>query len=231
VVEPAVAGGEDERAQLSFEVRPLMALGARASAHLHREVLGAEFIARGGERFLRAYHRAWCESPAGLALGAVDGAGELVGVLLGTVQPAAHYRFMARRHGARLAFCLLGHAVTHPRFARELLATRAARYVRGALRVMARRPRPARAEAGQRKEGEITHLMVAPTARGAGVGRALLHAALRAAEATGLDQVVLVTPPELASSGFYLRLGWQPYGEVTSRSGEHFVRYKWSFRA
>jgi N-acetylglutamate synthase-like GNAT family acetyltransferase len=202
---------------------------------MHREVLGTEFLARGGERFLRLYHRAWCESPAGLALAAVDARGELAGVLLGTLEPALHYRWMARRHGFGLALRLLGHALAHPRFAKELLVTRAARYARGALRVIARRPGPTRGtaaqeKAAQEKEGEITHLMVAPSARGAGIGKALVHEALRAAEAAGVDHLVLVTRPELAASGFYLHLGWLPYGELTSRSGEHFVRYKWSLR-
>ena len=231
---PAFVGTEGEEAArpvgASFEVRPLARRCTRASARMHLEVLGTEFLARGGERFLRLYHRAWCESPAGLALAAVDASGELAGVLLGTLEPAAHYRCMARRHGLGLALWLLGHALTHPRFAKELLVTRAVRYARGALRVMARRPGPTRSTAPQEKEGEITHLMVAPSARGAGIGKALVHEALRAAEAAGIDHVVLVTRPELAASGFYLHLGWVPYGELTSRSGEHFVRYKWSLR-
>lgn len=239
---PAFVSSEGEEAAgpvgASFEVGPLSRSCTRASARLHLEVLGTEFLARGGERFLRLYHRAWCESPAGLALAAVDASGELAGVLLGTLEPAAHYRSMARRHGFGLALCLLGHALTHPRFAKELLVTRAVRYARGAVRVMARRPAPTRGTAPEEgpeegpegKEGEITHLMVAPSARGAGVGKALVHEALRAAEAAGIEQVVLVTRPELASGGFYLHLGWLPYGEVTSRSGEHFVRYKWSLR-
>jgi ribosomal protein S18 acetylase RimI-like enzyme len=225
----ASSSAEDEAAGPgdSFYVRPLSLLDTQASARLHHEVLRTEFLARAGERFLRRYHLAWCESPAGLALAAASADGKLAGVLLGTLGPAAHYRFMARRHGVDLALCLLAQAAAHPRFARELFATRGFRYARGALRVLARRGGTARGTEPARKEGEITHLMVAPAARGAGVGRKLLEEALRAAEAAGLDQVVLVTRPELASAGFYSHLGWQPYGEVTSRSGEHFVRYRW----
>lgn len=213
------------------QVRRLVARDVPASARLHREVLGSEFVARGGERFLRLYHLAWCESRAGLALAAVASDGQVVGVLLGTLEPAAHYRYMARRHGLGLALCLLAHAVAHPSFGRELVATRALRYARGALRVLAKRPRAAKRAPVAGKEGEIAHLMVAPAARGAGVGRALVHEALRVAKDAGLDQVVLVTSPDLSSSSFYLHLGWQPYGEVTSRSGERFARFKWSFCA
>lgn len=226
----AFANDESQEARghgARYSIRPLTTDDARVSARLHQEVLGEEFLARGGVGFLGLYHLAWCESPTGLALAAVDVGGEIIGVLLGALQPAAHYRFMARRRGIAMAARLLGHAATHPLFARELLATRAARYARGAVRLVSRRPGTARGPGHGPKEAEITHLMVAPGARRAGVARALVQEALRAAQAAELDQVVLVTPPELAASGFYLRLGWQPYGEVTSRSGEHFVRYKW----
>ena len=226
----AFASGESQEARgdgARCSIRPLTADDARVSARLHQEVLGAEFLARGGVGFLGLYHLAWCESPAGLALAAVDAGGDVIGVLLSALQPAAHYRFMARRHGIAMAARLLGHAATHPLFARELLVTRAARYARGAVRVVSRRPGAARGPGRDLKEAEIAHLLVAPAARRAGVARALVQEALRAAEAAELDQVVLVTPPELAASGFYVHLGWQPYGEVTSRSGEHFVRYRW----
>jgi GNAT superfamily N-acetyltransferase len=212
-----------------FSVRRLTVGDTRASAQLHEEVLGAEFVGRAGPRFLRLYHLAWCRSPGGLALGATNSRGELVGVLLGSLDPAAHYRYMTKRYGAALAACLLGHAALHPGFARELLATRVLRYLRGAARLVARRRGPARGAFGV-KEGEITHLMVAPASRGAGAGRALVQEALHAAQASGLDQLVLVTFPEPSSSGFYLHLGWLPYGEVTSRSGERFARYRWPLR-
>jgi ribosomal protein S18 acetylase RimI-like enzyme len=226
----AFTSGESQEARgdgARYSIRPLSANDARVSARLHREVLGAEFLTRAGVGFLRLYHLAWCESPAGLALAAVDAGGDVIGVLLGALQPAAHYRFMARRHGIGMAARLLGRAATHPLFARELLATRAARYARGAVRLASRRPGAPRGPERGMKEAEITHLMVAPAARMAGVARGLVQEALRVAQAAGLDQVVLVTPPELAASGFYVHLGWQPYGEVTSRSGEHFVRYRW----
>lgn len=221
-------GSEDAPGQGgAFEVRPLSPVDTLASARLHREALGAEFLSQAGEPFLNLYHLAWLQSPAGLALVAVSSKGEVVGVLLGALEPALHYRSMARRHGLGMALRLLQHAAANPAFAYELLVTRAVRYARGAVRVLARGEGAARATRPETKEGEITHLVVAPAARRMGIARALVGEALRVAEAAGLDQVVLVTPPELASSGFYLRLGWQPYGEVTSRSGEHFVRYRW----
>lgn len=74
--------------------------------------------------------------------------------------------------------------------------------------------------------GEITHLGVDPNVAGQGVGRALVDAAVARAKQAGLDELVLVTPPDLPAGRFYQRLGWTESGRVTSRSGEIFVRYR-----
>jgi ribosomal protein S18 acetylase RimI-like enzyme len=158
---------------------------------------------------------------------------------------------MVRRHGLSLTFWLVVRAMTDTSFARELLATRLSRYVRGVVRILAsgistalghtpspsRRSGPPTASADQPGAipsgqghlvptiGEITHLMVQPDRRG-GVGRELLAQAGRAGNRAGLDEFVLVTPPDLAARAFYERLGWCFDGELTSRSGERFVRYR-----
>ncbi|HEY5025466.1 MAG TPA: GNAT family N-acetyltransferase [Acidimicrobiales bacterium] len=74
--------------------------------------------------------------------------------------------------------------------------------------------------------GEITHLMVKPDMRGGGVGKELLAEACRVGQRSGLDDFVLVTPPDLAARAFYEHLGWHFAGELNSRSGEPFVRYR-----
>jgi ribosomal protein S18 acetylase RimI-like enzyme len=237
----------------TVEIRNLRRADTAASAQLHGEVLDMEFLTRCGPRFLDRYHRAWIDSPKGLALAAVDERGRVVGVLLGALDPAAHVRAMVRRHGLSLMFWLVVRAVTDHTFARELLATRLSRYVRGVVRILgssvstalghtpslSRRSAPPTASADQRgattssgpehgapTSGEITHLMVQPDMRGGGVGRELLAQASRLGKRAGIDEFVLVTPPDLAARAFYERLGWYFDGELTSRSGEPFVRYR-----
>ena len=203
-----------------------------------------EFLARCGPGFLRSYHRAWIASPDGLALAAVEADGSLVGVLLGALQPASHFRFMVRRHGPMLAGRLLVAALTRPALARELVATRLLRYVRGlgrmAAGVLRGTPRTPRTAAGSPgpppgagvagssspRVGEVTHVMVSAVAQGTGAGRALMEEARRVAAGRGIDELVLVTPPDLAAGAFYEHLGWERDGTLTSRSGEAFVRYK-----
>ena len=222
---------------MTIAVRPLERADIVTSARLHHQALDMEFLARFGPRFLRAYHRAWIDSPEAMALAAVDADG-IVGVLLGSLGPATHYRAMVRRHGATLALSMLTSALGRPPLARQLLVTRAHRYGRGLARMLAgswqdRRSRPsqrpgaaAREESDQPRTGEVTHLMVRPDARGGGVGRALLERAEHDARCSGLDELVLVTPPDLAATAFYEHLGWKRSGELTSQSGEQFLRYR-----
>jgi hypothetical protein len=75
------------------------------------------------------------DSADAIALVAQGAKGEMIGVLLGALNPASHYRTMLRRHGLALGFWLLVRTVTHPRFALELLATRLLRYASGVLRM------------------------------------------------------------------------------------------------
>jgi GNAT superfamily N-acetyltransferase len=238
---------------MTVAVRPLTQADVVESARLHAEALDMEFLARCGPGFLRAYHRAWLDSPDSLALAAVDDDGGVVGVLLGSLHPAAHYRAMVRRHGASLALWLVGRSVMHPRLARELLVTRAYRYLRGLTRILAgslrlpqsfrRRgagavpdgaPSSAAAVSSDHSEpaaiAEVTHVMVRADARGGGVGRALLERAEDEARRAGLSEMVLVTPPDLAATTFYEHLGWHRVGELTSQSGEQFFRYRFDLR-
>ncbi len=192
---------------------------------MHRDVLETQFLARCGLGFMRTYHRAWIESPRSIALAGVDERGEILGVLLGALAPAAHFRGMVRHHGLSLALGLIGFAVVRPGFARELVATRALRYVRGTARVFGSRPALASSIATL-SVGEVSHLMVKENARGAGVGRALLDEACRLGRRAGLDELQLVTPVDHPSRTFYEHLRWRPDGELTSRSGERFIRYR-----
>ena len=178
-----------------------------------------EFIARCGLPFLRRYYLGWITSPGGISLAGVDD-DRLVGVLLGALDPAVHVRAMVRRHGVALALHLAIGALRRPSLGREILATRARRYVGGAWRVLTTRGGrrtdaafPSRADDGQ--VGEITHLLVEANERARGAG---------------LGAIVLVTPPDLAARRFYERLGWHEDGEITSRSGEPFVRYRYPLR-
>ncbi len=194
---------------------------------LHRDVLDMEFLSRFGPRFLRVYYRAWMTTPGAVALVALDdNVDVVVGGLLGASDPARHVRAMVRDHGLTLALHQVAAALVDPRLARDLVATRAARYARGLVRLVASRWRaPASVGPSGPVIGEITHVLVARRTQGRGVGRALVEAALGEIRAAGVRTVELVTPPDLAARHFYERLGWRLAGEMASRSGEPFLRF------
>ncbi len=211
-------------------VRPLAVDDLVAAAELHRRVLDMEFLSRYGSRFMEAYYDAWRRSPGGIALAAVDGHGALLGALLGAVDPAAHVRGMVRGHGVTLGTRLAAHALSHPALAKDLVVTRGRRYAGGLVRLVTARlsgsGAPPAAEVPAQRIGEITHVLVEPDRQGMGIGRALVDAAASEGRNAQLDELVLVTPPDLAARTFYERLGWLPDGALTSRSGESFLRFR-----
>jgi len=253
---PVAPHGLLECAGVALSVRRLRPSDAPATASLHVEALGSEFLVRCGLRFLRCYHRAWIESADAIALAAVDEQGKIVGVILGALRPETHFRTMVRRRGAVLGVLMIGQALAHPRFARELATTRVPRYARGLLRMIGRRsavkvqgapapasdpgtpPRgderdpggPPSVPARTLRIGDVTHVMVHPDAQGQGVGRALLEETRRVSTDAGLDELVLVTLPELPAGAFYRRVGWLPDGSMTSGSGVRFERYRLPLR-
>lgn len=229
---PAMSRNREDDAA-AVRVRDLDGRDVENSAGLHAGVLDMEFIVRLGPSFLRCYHRAWIDSPVALALAADDSSGRLAGVLLGSLDPAVQVSSMLRRHGPALALHICLAASSRPRLAANLVRTRLVRYARGLARFAVASARPRRKEATRGAgggvfggSGEVTHLFVDPSRRGEGVGRALLDEAARRARAAGLVELELVTPPDLAARRFYERVGWQETGELTSRSGEVFIRYR-----
>ncbi len=220
--------GSGSRSAAGVTVRPMGPSELAPAARLHLRVLDAEFIARLGAGFLQSYYRAWVDADGALALVALSPSGRLDGVLLGALDPVVHSSSMVRRHWPSLASRLLLAAVRDPRLGRDLVCTRAVRYSRGLARAVVR-PGPGRTTDGDRHPGagEITHLMVAPEAQGAGIGRLLVEAAEEVGRRAGLGELVLVTPvEEWGARSFYERVGWVLDRPVSSASGERFVRYR-----
>ncbi len=209
-----------------MRVRAMNDADVRAAVGLHVAVLPMEFLTRFGERFLRTYYRAWCAAPGGLALVAEED-GRVVGALLGATGPAIHTREMVRRDGWRLGRDIGLALVRDLPLARDLLVTRGRRYAGGLYRLARRRSTAAGPVAPGPVVGEVTHVLVDAAQQGHGIGRALVEEAIVQARAAGDEQLVLVTPPDLAAQHFYDRLGWRRDGEMTSRSGEVFLRYRY----
>lgn len=211
------------------EIRAMIDDDVTAAVRLHLEVLDMEFLSRFGPSFMASYYRAWMATAGGVSLVAVSDAGDVVGLLLGATAPSAHARAMVREHGVALASRMVTYALWHPALAKDLIVTRARRYLGGVARVIRSRWAPATptaASSGGPAVAEITHVLVEPSVQGGGVGRALVERAVSISRDAGADEVELVTPPDLAAQHFYEHLGWQCEGSLRSRSGEEFLRYR-----
>lgn len=229
----------------AVSVRPLRPTDLPNAVTLHLQELESQFVARFGPRFLRRYYRAYLDSPYGLALAAVAGDpevpapadGAVLGVLLGAVNPRAHYAHLVRHDGPALAGRMALGALARPPLAAELLRTRGWRYARGTVRLLANRrgpgsprgrgPSAPESPAGPASCGEVTVVVVSPQARGRGVGRALLDAAAAAAWLGGAARLELVTlAGEGSAAAFYERLGWQRAAGVVEHAGERYMRFE-----
>jgi ribosomal protein S18 acetylase RimI-like enzyme len=191
-------------------VRPAHETELAYTARIHERHLPSGFFARLGTRFLRRYHQVFAESPEAEVFVAQSSDGPQ-GVLVGTFDNAAHYRWALRRRGVMLALVGLVAMLRRPRLAKEFLASRVGRYARALARWLRPAPRRDTTEAAEpaRRVAVLTHVAVEPAARGRGTGRELVSAFVRAARRRGADEVRLITPADGPGARFYRALGWR----------------------
>lgn len=207
----------------SFEVRKLDRPLSRGTARLHLDELPPSFFADLGPAFMRSYHRSFGASPFGFAAAAVDGSGELMGFLVGTIEDGSHYRWVVRSYAWRsLPGAAIG-LIRRPAKVWQFARTRLRRYARGATKLAgAAPPRPK----GGVAVGSLTHVAVAPGGRGHGVGRALVDAFVADARARGAELVQAKTLAGPAgASKFYSSLGWGHSGVLHDVDGKPYDRF------
>jgi GNAT superfamily N-acetyltransferase len=216
----------DPRARFSTAVvvvRPMRPRDREFTAALQQQALPHGFFARLGTPFLRAYHETFMASPHGIALVAETHDGP-AGFVVGTFGP--HSAWVLRNRWMTLVWRGALALLARPAELVFFLRTRTLSYARRLLRrsrsgppVRRRRTKP---------PAVLTHVAVAPAARGNGVGEELVDAFLDAAEAAGAEQVCLVTLAGRDGAGrFYQRLGWDLDGVREDRDGRAIECYCW----
>jgi len=155
-------------------VRPLAVGDLAVAARLHAALLPHGFFVSLGLRYLRAYYGTFLASPHAIGLVA-DLEGRPVGVLVGTSANAAHYRWVIRHRGLRLACLGASAMLVRPAVAAWFLRTRLRRYGRRVLLVVLGRARrggrPALTDTAGSDTAVLTHVMVADQARGGAPAR------------------------------------------------------------
>jgi ribosomal protein S18 acetylase RimI-like enzyme len=231
-------------------VRPAREQELAETARLHERGLPEGFFARIGWRFLRTYHLAFSRSPKATVLVAEDEAGRPRGVLVGTLDNAAHYRWTMRQQGLRLASAGIRGLLARPRLAAEFVRTRVGRYARA----VGRQLRPAAASPVRARRGQtappvdparstepppaaeatgpsepmvavLTHITVAEDARGAGAGRRLVEAFVERARRAGAHEVRLITDARGPAARFYRSLGWRRRATRRASDGTEVEEY------
>lgn len=205
-------------------VRDMAADDLRFSAELHCRCLPHGLFPSLGPRFMAAYIELFRDSPHAVAYVAeVDR--EVVGYLVGTLEPAAHARWVARRRALRLALLGVLALLTRPSVAVRFLRTRALRYVAALARHW--RPRGDASGAAVRPSAVLSHVAVSPDRRGHGAGGLLVdHFMVRVAE-SGVGSARLVTRRDAGGAGgFYRSLGWSEGRSFTDRDGMDWTTYE-----
>jgi len=205
----------------------------RQTSELHRRYLSAGIFPRMGLRFLRCYHETFAASPHGVALAARRD-GELVGFLLGTVDNAAHYRWVVNECGMALARRGATALLCRPHVAWSFATTRLGRYARGLRRHIsgpARRHEPAPTAGtggvgGSPQLAILTHIATADAARRRGVGRQLVEGFLTQARARGAEEARLITASDRPAVAFYTGLGWELVANRRARDGSEVREYR-----
>lgn len=209
------------------EVRAMRHADCPVTSRLHAQSLPDSFFARLGERFLRAYHQSFVDSPHAVALVILSGK-EIDGFLLAALTPGAHGAHVLRQWGVKLAALGAKSLLARPRLLVVFVRTRAARYVRGLWR---RRSVVDSAPATDARTWVVlSHIAVDGARRRSGAGAALVAALhVRALEVRSAG-VVLLTADDGPGPDFYRRLGYADEGQVVGADGQLWLRFRWQAR-
>lgn len=213
-------------------VRPLSRKDLDLAGSLHARSLPHGLFPLLGEPFLRRYYSTFVRSPWGIGL-VVESEGRAVGVVVGTVDDGAHYRYVARRWWLPLLASAVASLATRPRVALWFLRTRGRRYARGFTRLVSRRrPEsvPAEGAGPARRRGVLSHVVVDEDSRGAGAGGELVAAFVEWAERRGTTDLRLVTHPTDGAAEFYRRLGWTYSGPRAGLDGAEWAEFRLELR-
>lgn len=210
----------------TVQVRPMRSTDLASVVAEHQESLPDGLYARLGDRFLHAYHSAYLASPGTAAFVAELGT-RPVGFVTGIVSTAAH-RLAMKEAWPRLAAAAALALLQRPATLRPaLLWPTAASCLRHSARLL--QPDPP-SEINGAGAGILTYLAVTATARGRGVGDALLQAFLHQAQLHGCTKVTLATQTGADdAASFYAHRGWAPESVHHTATGRPLQVMAWTY--
>ncbi|WP_299039895.1 GNAT family N-acetyltransferase [uncultured Pseudokineococcus sp.] len=210
------------------------------TARLHQEHLSVGLFPQLGLRFLSRWHRTFIAAPHGWGAVAVDERAQIVGFVLVATDVEQYVSEVLSAQRWRLGAAGVVALLRRPSVAMGFARTRSRRYAKRLLRRRSQPHRGGGSPTTPTTTAVVYAMVTAPAARGRGVGRDLLDAAVQAARAAGATEVRLLTrsrgpatsPTEnLASgaAGFYEHLDWHRVRQV-ERDGSVLVEYRLPLR-
>lgn len=193
-------------------IRKLEPDDAPAAARVHLDAFPGFFLSTLGEPFLQEFYTGFTADRAAVGLAAVDARGGIVGIAVGTLEPAGFFSRLLRRRLLRFTIASGRAALREPRSIKRLL--RGLRY---------------RGEAPASSGGMalLSSICVAPDVQGASVGSALIEAWTEACGMRGAESAYLTTDThdnDLVHN-FYLRHGWHPRQTHVTHEGRSMTTY------
>ncbi|MEJ5886876.1 GNAT family N-acetyltransferase [Pseudokineococcus marinus] len=217
-----------------LRVRPAVPSDLARTARWQCRHLPHGFFPSLGRGFVARWHGAHLDAPHGVALVAeLVGGSEAVpvGFLVGATDQRALVAEVVARHRWSLAAAGARALGLRPRAALRFVRTRARPYARRLLGTGGRGPAdaaaaPPRSTDDRAPVAVVAAVVVAPAARGAGVGEALLEAFAARARAAGTTTAELVTRADGGATAFYERLGWERVADRSSKDGARVLTYR-----
>lgn len=183
---------------------PLTAGHIDECVRLHRQAFPTFFLSQLGPRFLSEFYRAFLDDPDAVTGVALDGRGDVQGVVVGTTRPGGFFSRLLKRRWYAFALASLALVVRRPSAIPRLL--RAVRY-RGGV--------PLEVEGAL-----LSSICVAPSGQGHGVGSLLLGHFEGVVRSAGLPAYLVTDRSENeAGNGFYVHNGWRRAGSYETPEG------------
>lgn len=201
--------------QTDFQIAPLVPDDVDSVVALHLRAFPNFFLSFLGPRFLREFYLSFLRDPVGMAFVARNQLGEVVGAIVGPVDPRGFFGRLLRRRWWAFSLAsvtaLLRRPSSAPRLARAL-------FYRGEAPTG-----PVRAL--------LSSIAVSPDAQGKGVGRALVQCWLDEAQSRGARGCFLTTDAENNDlvNRFYRSQDWKLESAYTTPDGRKMNRYEYDF--
>ena len=181
------------------------------AVRIHLQGFPSFFLSFLGPRFLREFYSSFLADSVGMGFVASDSAEQVVGVVVGSVDPRGYFTRLLRRRW--WAFCLAcaGAVARRPSCVPRLF--RAVRY------------------RGEPPSGPVRALLssivVSPAAQGRGVGKLLIRVWVEEARRRGASGCYLTTDSDgnEAVNSFYQKTGWVLESSYVTREGRRMNRY------